>query len=182
LHGLYWLTANLAAQRPLVLALDDAHWADGTSVRFFEYLARRLEGLSVLLVLTTRSLTADPRLAALAVEPRATRIGLLSLTEAAVGTLVQETLGPAVDPTLAVACHRATGGNPLRRAAATGVEALTASERRVVESAALGLANRDIAQRLFVTERTVELHLTNAYRKLAVTSRRELSRALRGLS
>ena len=65
-----------------------------------------------------------------------------------------------------------------RRAAATGVDALTGSERRVVEMAARGLANRDIAQALFVTERTVELHLTNAYRKLGVTSRRELARAL----
>jgi DNA-binding NarL/FixJ family response regulator len=69
-----------------------------------------------------------------------------------------------------------------RRAAATGVDALTGGERRVVELAARGLANRGIAQVLFVTERTVELHLTNAYRKLGVASRRELGRALRGES
>ena len=65
-----------------------------------------------------------------------------------------------------------------RRAAASGVDALTGAERRVVELAAGGPSNRAIAQSLFVTERTVELHLTNAYRKLGVSTRRELANAL----
>jgi hypothetical protein len=58
LHGLYWLTSNLAEQTPLVLAVDDAHWADAASLRFLHYLARRLGELPVLLVVAVR--TTDP--------------------------------------------------------------------------------------------------------------------------
>ncbi|GEL19259.1 ATP-binding protein [Pseudonocardia asaccharolytica] len=54
LHGLYWLTANLAARDPLLIAVDDAHWADPASLRFLNYLARRLDGLTVLLVVAAR--------------------------------------------------------------------------------------------------------------------------------
>jgi DNA-binding NarL/FixJ family response regulator len=55
---------------------------------------------------------------------------------------------------------------------------LTASERRVAGLAADGLSNRDIAQALYVTPKTVEVHLSNTYRKLEIGSRRELSFAL----
>jgi DNA-binding CsgD family transcriptional regulator len=58
------------------------------------------------------------------------------------------------------------------------VAALTASERRVVDRAAAGQTNRDIAQALFVTPKTVEVHLSNAYRKLGIRSRRELAGAV----
>jgi len=71
----------------------------------------------------------------------------------------------------------ATGARP-RATALAGVLALTASERRVADLAAGGKTNRDIAQTLFVTPKTVEVHLSNAYRKLGITSRRELERAL----
>ena len=54
LHGLYWLTAGIAQRAPLLLAVDDLHWADQPSLRFIEHLARRLEGLAALLVLTVR--------------------------------------------------------------------------------------------------------------------------------
>ena len=67
----------------------------------------------------------------------------------------------------------ATGARP-RTTARTGVEALTPSERRVVDLAVDGQTNRDIAQALFVTPKTVEVHLSNAYRKLDVRSRHEL--------
>ena len=61
----------------------------------------------------------------------------------------------------------------------SGLEALTASERRVAEMAAGGLGNVDIAQRLFVTRKTVEKHLGNAYRKLDVKSRTDLPARLK---
>ena len=44
LHGLFWLASNLAAEQPLLLAVDDLHWCDRPSLRFLAYLARRLEG------------------------------------------------------------------------------------------------------------------------------------------
>ena len=72
---------------------------------------------------------------------------------------------------------RAAGGRPRRRAG-IGADALTASERRVAELAAKGASNKEIAQSLFVTLRTVELHLSNAYSKLEIRSRHELAAAL----
>jgi DNA-binding CsgD family transcriptional regulator len=72
---------------------------------------------------------------------------------------------------------RATGARP-RRTAWTGAAALTPSERRVAELAATGLTNDQIAQRLVVAAKTVQTHLTNAYRKLGITSRGELAAAL----
>ena len=52
------------------------------------------------------------------------------------------------------------------------------SERRVAQLAAAGLSNRDIAQTLFVTVKTVELHLSRSYRKLDITSRKELDETM----
>ena len=73
----------------------------------------------------------------------------------------------------------ASGARP-RTAALSGVGALTASEHRAATMAAGGQTNREIAQALFVTPKTVEVHLSNAYRKLGIRSRRELPTALSG--
>jgi DNA-binding CsgD family transcriptional regulator len=81
---------------------------------------------------------------------------------------------------LAEAAHEelvATGARP-RRIVQTGAAALTPSERRIAAMAAEGLSNREIAQALFVTLRTVEMHLSNAFRKLGVSSRTQLAAAL----
>jgi DNA-binding NarL/FixJ family response regulator len=69
------------------------------------------------------------------------------------------------------------GGRP-RRAAITGLDALTPSERRVAQLVAKGLTNRQIASRLFVSARTVTTHLTHIYQKLGPVSRAELSAML----
>jgi DNA-binding CsgD family transcriptional regulator len=74
----------------------------------------------------------------------------------------------------------AAGGRP-RRDAQSGPEALTPSERRIAELAADGHTNRDIAQTLYVTPRTVEGHLTNIYRKLGISTRSALSAVLADL-
>jgi ATP/maltotriose-dependent transcriptional regulator MalT len=50
LHGLYWLLVNLAEEGPLALFVDDLHWADGPSLRLLEYVGRRVEGVSLLVV------------------------------------------------------------------------------------------------------------------------------------
>ena len=71
----------------------------------------------------------------------------------------------------------ATGARP-RTTALDGVESLTERELRVATLAADGQTNRDIAQTLYVTPKTVEVHLSNAYRKLNIASRRELPQAL----
>ena len=64
----------------------------------------------------------------------------------------------------------ATGARPRRRRL-SGVESLTPSERRVAQLAAHCATTREIAQSLFVTTRTVEGHLTHAFRKLGVEAR-----------
>ena len=66
----------------------------------------------------------------------------------------------------------------MRRAALSGREALTPAERRVAQLAAEGRTNRQIAQELFVTQRTVETHLTHTFAKLDIHARSELAGAL----
>jgi DNA-binding CsgD family transcriptional regulator len=77
----------------------------------------------------------------------------------------------------ALAELQAAGARPRGRPRA-GAAALTASERRVAELAAAGQTTRQIAGALFLSPKTVEGHLTSAYRKLGVSSRRELAPAL----
>ena len=71
----------------------------------------------------------------------------------------------------------ATGAHP-RSVMLSGLESLTASERRVAQMAAEEVSNKDIAQALFVTVKTVEMHLSRVYRKLDIESRRQLAGAL----
>jgi DNA-binding CsgD family transcriptional regulator len=79
--------------------------------------------------------------------------------------------------TRAVEALEALGDRP-RRQPVLGAEALTASERRVADLAAAGRANREIAQELFVTPKTVENHLGRIYTKLGIAGRRDLARVL----
>jgi DNA-binding CsgD family transcriptional regulator len=72
----------------------------------------------------------------------------------------------------------AAGGGRPPQLELTGLAALTPSERRVCDLVARDMTNREVAQSLFVTEKTVELHLTNAYRKLGIRSRFQLSSAI----
>ncbi len=115
LHGLYWLTVSLADQGPLLLSVDDAHWADPSSLRFLGYLSRRLDGIPVLLAATGRH--ADPEADMLwhelRQEPTATELRPSILSPEAVTAAVRRRLSEAADADFCRACHRATGGNPL---------------------------------------------------------------------
>jgi DNA-binding NarL/FixJ family response regulator len=71
----------------------------------------------------------------------------------------------------------ASGARPRRRVL-SGVDALTPSERRVAEMAARGLSNRDIAQELFLSIRTIENQLRQVYLKLDVAGRKGLPAAM----
>lgn len=73
----------------------------------------------------------------------------------------------------------ATGARP-RRIQVTGVEALTATARRVAELAARGMTNRPIAQALFVSAKTVETHISHVFQKLNLESRKQLAATLDG--
>ena len=71
----------------------------------------------------------------------------------------------------------ATGARP-RTVLSSGVDSLTASERRTAEMATAGMTNREIAEALFVTKKTVETHLGHCYQKLGIESRAQLADAL----
>ncbi|MBV9081893.1 MAG: AAA family ATPase, partial [Acidobacteriaceae bacterium] len=114
LHGLYWLSANLAANRPLLLVVDDAHWADEPSSRWLAYVATRLEGLALAVIVALRPFepTAMSRpLLALRTEGTVVRPALLS--QSAVGTIVRDTVGDTASNELCAAAWTASGGNPL---------------------------------------------------------------------
>jgi DNA-binding CsgD family transcriptional regulator len=115
LHGLYWLAATLADARPLLIAVDDAHWADEPSLRWLAHLAPRLQGLAISLVVALRPgepTAIGASLTALRADaPTILRPALLS--EGAVGAIVRAAAGGRASEGLCQAAWVATGGNPL---------------------------------------------------------------------
>ena len=117
LHGLFWLTANAAADGPLALMIDDLQWCDPASLRFLAYLERRLDGLGVLVVTAARpdgrSHATSPLLVDIVDDDAAVSIRLDALSEAGAAELVRAEMADDADSAFCMACHRATGGNPL---------------------------------------------------------------------
>ena len=110
LHGLYWLCANLAERAPLLIVVDDAHWADIASLRFFVYLTRRAAGCPLAVVVATRPAApaAQQRLLdALRDDPLTTVVRPRALDVDAIAHLVGD-----CDAELLEAVRHATGGNP----------------------------------------------------------------------
>lgn len=114
LHGLYWLVANLADRAPVLVAVDDAQWIDRPSGRFLEFLAPRLDGIPVGVVIAAREHrgVVDVEPAPSLVRQADERIELRPLSLDAVRPLVDAHLGKRADDQLQVACRDATGGNP----------------------------------------------------------------------
>jgi len=116
LHGLYWLTANLAEQRPLLLAVDDLHWCDLPSLRWLAYLLPRMEGLAMIVVVGLRPEEPgeDPTLLGQIVsDPLAAVIRPNPLSTEAAAMLLRESLSPDAEDAFCAACRDETGGNPL---------------------------------------------------------------------
>jgi DNA-binding CsgD family transcriptional regulator len=114
LHGLYWLTANLAREQPLVIAIDDAQWADEASMAAERFLSLRIADLPMVLLLAVRPTEVGQLavpLAEMLADPTTIQIRPGPLSEEAAQQRVEALLGSA-DPAFAAACHNATGGNP----------------------------------------------------------------------
>jgi DNA-binding CsgD family transcriptional regulator len=113
LDGLYWLVADLAQDAPLLIVVDDVQWCDEPSLRHFLYLARRLEGLGVFMLLAERSGEA-PGAALEDLHDIATiRVDPAPLSLAGVEELIGRVLGLQSSAAFAAACLEQTGGLPL---------------------------------------------------------------------
>jgi DNA-binding CsgD family transcriptional regulator len=183
LHGLYWMCANLAAAGPLCVVVDDAHWADASSVRYLAFLLTRLDELNVALVVATRPREAgsDPELLATVTgDPSAEVIRLRPLTGPAVAELVESGLGEVPDPVFVATCLLATRGLPflvheLVEALSEGRIAPTAAAARHVERIGARTVGRSICLRL----RRLPQHAARLARALAVLEQGELLQASR---
>jgi DNA-binding NarL/FixJ family response regulator len=115
LNGLYWLLVNLTGRSPVVLLIDDLQWVDGPSLRFVEFLSRRIDSTPVSVVLTSRprAYERDVAIAEVMTAPDAMVLEPKSLSLAAVAELVRRTLGAEADEDFCTACHATTTGNPL---------------------------------------------------------------------
>jgi DNA-binding CsgD family transcriptional regulator len=116
IHGLYWLTVNLAENRPVAILVDDIHWFDDSSLRFLAYLAERIDDLAVALVFAIRS--GDPGAESQLVNElwdttSGPPIRPSELSDGAVRKLLAGLLpGPNVDASVVRSVVHETGGNP----------------------------------------------------------------------
>ncbi|MFG2983212.1 ATP-binding protein [Streptomyces sp. NPDC048258] len=116
LLALFRVIQSLAAERPLVLAIDDLTHADAPSLQWFCYLARRLDGLPVLLVATLPaggSGAPDEPLTELDRLPYARQLHPGPLCSTCTGDFLADFFGEPVDLELAALCHDLSLGNPL---------------------------------------------------------------------
>jgi DNA-binding CsgD family transcriptional regulator len=169
--GLTWLVANLAARRPLVMLIDDGHWADEESLRWLNQLEKRIDELSVLVALTVRRGEAVPAgelIERLTASATATALTPPPLSENATAELLSARLDDAPSQGLTRSAHSVTGGNPLlldalalellAEQAGTGARAAALAERLAPESLARTVLLR--LRRLPETARPVAEALT----------------------
>ena len=114
LHGLYWLTANMARQQPLLVTIDDAQWADEASMAAERFVSLRIADLPMVLLLAVRPADVGQLavpLAEILADPATVSIRPGPLSVDGAGRRIEALLGSS-DPAFAAACHHATGGNP----------------------------------------------------------------------
>lgn len=116
LHGLYWLSANLAERKPLLISVDDLQWVDGPSLSWLTYLGRRAVELALLVLVSVRE--GDPRAGQPPVigvvgDPAVKRLRLSPLGVESVAAVLGADLDQGVTPEFCAACWELTRGNPL---------------------------------------------------------------------
>ncbi len=156
MHGLYWLTARIAERGPVLLAIDDAHWADVMSLRFVLYLARRLDDLPVLILLAAGPAAdhdEEQLLSQLGALPGITSLHPAPLSASETAELIAHRGVPEADGEFVAACQHATGGNPfllgelISRLRDDGVRGSAADAGRVAGIAPQGIT-RWVSSRL----------------------------------
>jgi DNA-binding CsgD family transcriptional regulator len=116
LIGLYWLTVNVMADRPLMIVLDDVHRADARSLRWVDFLLRRSADLPLLVLLAERTGTFESPesvLAEIAGNSRCHIMELAPLSEVDIAAMVEHMLGDPPAPAFQRFCTQVSGGNPL---------------------------------------------------------------------
>jgi DNA-binding SARP family transcriptional activator len=171
LHGLYWLTAGLASEQPLVLTIDDLQWCDTGSLRYVGYLSRRLDGLPLLIVATVR--TGEPHeddelLAELLLDPSTTLVRPRPLTREGTAELIRRRLGDPA-PLFVTACHTTTAGNPLLlRQLMRALEADRVRPDAAHADRVMACGSRAIASMVLVRLRRLPAEATAVARAVAV--------------
>ena len=148
-HGLYWLASNLASDAPLVLVADDLQWCDTPSLRALVFIARRLDGQPLALIMATRPPEgpASSETAALLADPAVEVLRPAPLTESAVYELVATRLFEQPEARFVRECLAVTGGNPfylgelLNEMAARGLDRDAAAAADVGAIVPRGVAN-----------------------------------------
>ncbi|MBE3014814.1 AAA family ATPase [Microbispora sp. NEAU-D428] len=168
LHSLFWLTANVCQERPVLLVVDDLHWADEPSLRFLAYLQQRLYDMPLFIAAATRP--SDPSAAMdlldlVLTHPECRILQPKPLSPQAVGVVLAEILGESPKPTLLSACHTAAAGNPLL---VKEVARALASERDDSAIEVDDVQLRDIGTKAVARRVSVELRrLSPAARRVA---------------
>jgi DNA-binding CsgD family transcriptional regulator len=114
-HAVFWLVTGLCERGPLLIAVDDAHWGDVSSLQVLEHLARRIGELGAALLVAFRPDepgAAASLLDALRQSPGALQLRPGPLSAEAVSALLTASW-PEIEADGCTACHEATGGNPL---------------------------------------------------------------------
>jgi len=182
-HGLYWLIAEMAEEEPLLIAVDDAQWADVASLQALLYVGRRLDDIRAGLALTVRTGEAEELgvIEGLRNEPGARLVRPKPLSVSAVTALATEEAGSAPTEKFAQASREATGGNPFllaelfRALAEEEVDFAEESPERLARLAAtgasaailgrltrLGEVETDVARAVAILEPRAELRLVAA--------------------
>jgi DNA-binding CsgD family transcriptional regulator/tetratricopeptide (TPR) repeat protein len=115
LMNVVWENGGGSAGTPLLVAVDDAQWADEPSLRFLAHLTLRIEAQPIALLATVRSAdtgAAGELLHRLRESPAVRVLNPIALSDTAVAIVVRATLGEEAGEELIAACARATLGNP----------------------------------------------------------------------